>query len=83
MKMKKAVAGTTAKYDKRQHQTYPKTDSLSSRKAFIGELLLFGNGRRKVFWPFFDATLRQYTDLRLAFQDASETPERTDAKRPD
>jgi hypothetical protein len=53
-------------------KAYPKTESLSSLKMLIGGLLLFGNKNQKVFWPFFDATLRQYVDLRLISQSGPE-----------
>jgi len=74
MKMKKAAAVTAATQKKRHSKGYPKADSLSSWKMLIGGLLLFGNKQQKVFWPFFDAMLRQYVDLRIsqsAFQGRS------------
>ena len=55
-------------------RTYPKDTPLSILKLGIGELLLFGNTSQKVFWPFFNAILRQYIDLRLVSQDGSEQP---------
>ena len=53
-------------------ELYPQTKSLSSLKIIIGGLLLFGDNSKKVFWPFFDAMLRQYVNLRLASQSESE-----------
>ena len=79
MKTKIAAAGTAAKQKERHGIAYRKPVPLSSLKILIGGLLLFGNKKQKVFWPFFDATLRQYLDLRLASQSALEQPESTKA----
>jgi hypothetical protein len=76
MKRKNAAAcGTAATLNELHCGPYPKPAPLSSLKLFMGELLLFGNKRRKVFWPFFDAALRQYVDLRLASQSIRDKPE--------
>ena len=72
--IKKAAAGTAAGKMKLQDKAYLKADSLSSLKLIIGGLLLFGDKDQKVFWPFFDVTLRQYVDLRLVSQDGSGLP---------
>ena len=56
------------------HTTYRKAIPLSSWKMFIGGLLLFGNKSQKVFWPFFDATLRQYLDHRQVSKSGSDKP---------
>ena len=69
MKTKKAVAGTTAKYNKRQHAQYRKVPAVSSLKMLIGELLIFGNEQRKETWWLFDSKLRQYVDLRISGGD--------------
>ena len=74
MKTKKA-AGLTAAVRKRRHSTaYFRPVSISNIKTIIGGLLLFGDKDRKSFWPFFEVTLRQYMDLRLASQSGSDTP---------
>ena len=70
--IKKAVAGTTAGNIKLHRISYPKAESLSSWKMLIGGLLLFGKKDQKVFWPFFDATLRQYEDLRVVSKNGSD-----------
>ena len=80
MKTKKAAVAAAAKHYESQNRPYLKSDSASSLRLLIGELLLFGNRRRKVFWPFFDAILRQYIDLRLAAQRASDTPGSANAR---
>ncbi len=80
MKTKKAVVGT-AKKNELRNKAYPKAESLSSWKMLIGGLLLFGNKSQKVFWPFFDATLRQYVDLRLASKNASDKPGLTNSRQ--
>ena len=74
MKTKKAAVLPAARKNKQHCKSYPKAESLSSWKMLIGGLLLFGNKNQKVFWPFFDATLRQYEDLRLVSKDASDKP---------
>lgn len=53
---------------------YRKAMPLSTLKLGIGELLLFGNKKQKVFWPFFNAILRQYIDLRMVSQSGTEQP---------
>lgn len=59
MRTKKAVVGTAKKYEA-QNRTYPKTTQLSSLKVFIGELLLFGDRKRKEFWQLFEVLLTDY-----------------------
>jgi hypothetical protein len=44
--------------------------STGTIREVLGVILLFGNKSQKAFWPLFDATLRQYVDLRLACQSA-------------
>jgi hypothetical protein len=64
-------------------KAYPKAESVSSLKILVGGLLLFGNKNQKVFWPLFDALLRQYVGLRLISQGGSEQPESTNGEQPD
>ena len=35
---------------------------------------MFGDRKTKVFWPFFEAMIKQYIDLRVASQSASDEP---------
>ena len=79
MKMKKAAVLPAAGTNKLHTIAYRSAPPVSSLKILIGGLLLFGNKSQKVFWPFFDATLRQYLDLKLASQSALEQPESTNA----
>jgi hypothetical protein len=75
MKTKKAAAGArTAAGNKLHRIAYPKIESLTSWKMLVGGLLLFGDKKKKVFWPFFDAMLRHYEDLRLVSQSGPEQP---------
>ena len=66
---------------KNQLQTpYLKAESLSSWKMLVGGILLYGDKKKDVFWPFFEAMLRQYIDLRIsqsAFQGRSDCAEST------
>jgi len=71
MKTKKATVLPAAGNIKQQTEPYQNGNSLSSLKLIIGGLLLFGNKDKKVFWPFFNAMLRQYIDLRLASNNGS------------
>ena len=55
-------------------EPYQKRKRLSSLKLIVGGLLLFGNKKQNAFWPFFDAMLRQYLDLKLASENTSDKP---------
>jgi len=74
MTTKQAVALTTAEQKELHKEAYLKPVRLSSLKLLIGGLLLFGNKEQMVFWPFFEATLRQYIDLTTATQSGLEQP---------
>jgi len=74
MSKKEAAGLTAARQDECHNELYPSVKSLSSLKILIGGLLLFGNRNQKVFWPFFEATLRQYVNLRVASQSGSDKP---------
>jgi hypothetical protein len=73
----RAAAPTTALTTKHRNGSYQSAEPLSSLKVLVGGLLLFGNKKQKVFWPFFDATLRLYVDLKLACQSEPEKAEST------
>ena len=49
---------------KRRYESYPQAGSESSLKLLVGEVLLFGNKQRKEFWPFFEALLAQFYQIR-------------------
>jgi hypothetical protein len=72
MKTKMTAAETAATKIKLLIEPYQKSEPLSSLKIQIGELLLFGDKEKKVFWPFFDAMLRRYFDLILVSKSGSE-----------
>jgi len=71
-KKERAVVGAAAQTNKYQNESYQRAESLSNIKLLVGGLLLFGNKNQKAFWPFFEAILWQYVDLRLASQSVSE-----------
>jgi len=78
-----AAARTTALTTEHRNGSYRSAPALSSLKMLIGGLLLFGNKSQKAFWPFFDTTLRQYLDLKLACQSEREPLQSTNGGQPD
>lgn len=63
------------------NESYRTAPAMSRLKVLIGGLLLFGNKNQKAFWPLFDATLRQYVDLRSAYLSELQQPEPANASQ--
>jgi hypothetical protein len=63
MKTKKARAGTQAGKEL-QRLSYLKPAEQSILKLRLGELLLFGDRSKKLFWPLLDIMITQYIEAK-------------------